>query len=119
MNAPYTREIVRFAHFELDTAAYELRRKGRAVRLERQPMELLILLVTRRGELVTRDEIIAKLWGNSVFVDVETGVNTAVRKIRQALNDSSDDPAFIKTVMGILSHDSCIALREPQWRSFP
>ena len=100
MNAPYTREIVRFAHFELDTAAYELRRKGRAVRLERQPMELLILLVTRRGELVTRDEIIAKLWGNSVFVDVETGVNTAVRKIRQALNDSSDDPAFIKTVMG-------------------
>ena len=100
MNAPYTRGIVRFAQFELDTAAYELRRKGRAVRLERQPMELLILLVTRRGELVTRDEIIAKLWGNSVFVDVETGVNTAVRKIRHALNDSSDDPAFIKTVMG-------------------
>jgi len=63
-------------------------------------MDLLILLVTRRGELVTRDEIIARLWGNGVFVDVETGVNTAVRKIRQALNDSSDNPAFIETVTG-------------------
>jgi TolB-like protein/Flp pilus assembly protein TadD len=100
MNAPYTREIVRFANFELDTAAYELRRKGRPIRLERQPMDLLILLVTRRGELVTRDEIIATLWGNGIFVDVETGVNTAVRKIRQALNDSSDEPAFIETVTG-------------------
>ena len=100
MNAPYPREIVRFAHFELDIAAYELRRKGRPMRLERQPMDLLILLVTRRGELVTRDEIIARLWGDGIFVDVETGVNTAVRKIRQALNDSSDDPAFIETVIG-------------------
>jgi TolB-like protein len=63
-------------------------------------MDLLILLVTRRGELVTRDEIIATLWGDGIFVDVETGVNTAVRKIRQALNDSSDDPAFIETVTG-------------------
>ena len=63
-------------------------------------MDLLILLVTRRGELVTRDEIVARLWGDGIFVDVETGVNTAVRKIRQALNDSPDDPAFIETVMG-------------------
>jgi TolB-like protein/Flp pilus assembly protein TadD len=63
-------------------------------------MDLLILLVTRRGELVTRDEITARLWGEGIFVDVETGVNTAVRKIRQALNDSSDDPAFIETVTG-------------------
>ncbi len=63
-------------------------------------MDLLILLVTRRGELVTRDDIIARLWGDGIFVDVETGVNTAVRKIRQALNDSSDDPAFIETVTG-------------------
>jgi len=63
-------------------------------------MDLLIMLVARRGELVTRDEIIARLWGDGIFVDVETGVNTAVRKIRQALNDSSDDPAFIETVTG-------------------
>ena len=100
MNAPYPREIVRFAHFELDIAAYELRRKGRRMRLERQPMDLLIMLVTRRGDLVTREEIIARLWGGGIFVDVETGINTAVRKIRQALNDSSDDPAFIETVTG-------------------
>jgi TolB-like protein/Flp pilus assembly protein TadD len=63
-------------------------------------MDLLILLVTRRGELVTRDEIVARLWGDGIFVDVETGVNTAVRKIRQALNDSPDAPAFIETVTG-------------------
>jgi len=100
MNAPFPRQILRFAHFELDTAAYELRRKGRPIRLERQPMDLLIMLVTRRGELVSRDEIIARLWGDGIFVDVETGVNTAIRKIRQALNDSSDDPAFIETVTG-------------------
>ena len=63
-------------------------------------MDLLIMLVARRGELVTRDEIIARLWGDGIFVDVETGVNTAIRKIRQALNDSSDALALIETVTG-------------------
>ena len=75
-----------------------MRRNGRQVRLERQPMELLILLVERRGQLVTRSEIVDRLWGKDVFVDVETGVNTAVRKIRQALHDSSDAPMFVETV---------------------
>ena len=88
----------RFGEFELDLDAYELRRRGATVRLERQPMDLLILLVQQRGRLVTRAEIVERLWGKDVFVDVETGVNTAVRKIRQALRDASDAPRFVETV---------------------
>jgi TolB-like protein/DNA-binding winged helix-turn-helix (wHTH) protein/Flp pilus assembly protein TadD len=100
MPASGPRETFRFGDFELDVAAYELRRAGRAVRLERQPMDLLILLVAHRGQLVSRAEIVDKLWGKDVFIDVETGVHTAARKIRQALGDSTDAPAFLETVPG-------------------
>jgi TolB-like protein/Flp pilus assembly protein TadD len=94
------RETLRFRDFELDLGAYELRRQGRPVRLERQPMDLLILLVERRRQLVTRGDIIDRLWGKDVFVDVETGVNTVVFKVRQALHDSPDAPAYVETVPG-------------------
>jgi len=89
-----------FADFEFDLSRYELRRAGHAVRLEKIPMELLILLLRRKGELVTREEIIDKLWGKDVFVDVEQGINTAVRKIRQALHDDPEDPRYVQTVVG-------------------
>ena len=95
-----TRETLRFGDFELDVAAYELRRHGRAVRLERHPMDLLLLLVERRNDLVSRAEIVELLWGKDVFVDVETGVHTAMRKIRQALRDSAETPTFVETVPG-------------------
>jgi TolB-like protein/DNA-binding winged helix-turn-helix (wHTH) protein/Flp pilus assembly protein TadD len=95
-----TRATYRFGDFVLDVAAYDLRRNGDRVRLERQPMELLILLVRRRGELISRSQIVDALWGKDVFVDVENGVNTAIRKLRQALRDSPDTPAFIETVPG-------------------
>ena len=95
-----TRETLRFGDFELDVAAYELRRHGRAVRLERHPMDLLLLLVERRNDLVSRAQIVELLWGKDVFVDVETGVHTAVRKIRQALRDSAETPTFVETVPG-------------------
>jgi TolB-like protein/DNA-binding winged helix-turn-helix (wHTH) protein/Tfp pilus assembly protein PilF len=98
--APDSRQTFRFGDFALDLAAYELRNKGRAVRLERQPMDLLILLVERRGQLVTRAEIVERLWGPDVFVDVETGVHTAIRKVRRALRDSPDAPTFLDTVPG-------------------
>jgi len=94
------RETLRFGDFELDVAGYELRGSGRAIRLERQPMDLLIMLVERRGELVSRDDIVDRLWGKDVFVDVDTGVHTAVRKIRRALRDSPDESVFIETVSG-------------------
>ena len=92
--------IVRFGDFELDVSAYELRRRGKAVRLERHPMDLLIHLVEHRNQLVSRSDIAGRLWGEDVFVDVETGVNTAVSKVRQALRDSTDTPRFVETVSG-------------------
>jgi TolB-like protein/DNA-binding winged helix-turn-helix (wHTH) protein/Flp pilus assembly protein TadD len=94
------RETVRFRDFVLDVAAYELRRNGHRVRLERQPMDLLILLVAQRGQLVSRSQIVETLWDKDVFVDVENGVNTAIRKLRQALRDAPDAPTFIETVPG-------------------
>lgn len=90
--------ICRFGDFELDPAASRLRRKGRVVHLERIPLELLCLLVERRGQLVTREEILERIWGKGVFVDSENGINTAVRKVRRALNDDADAPQFITTV---------------------
>src|SRR4030095_11458365 len=76
----------------------ELRHKGRPVRLEKIPMELLQLLVEFEGRLVTREEIEERLWGKDVFVDAEHGINTAVRKIRQVLEDDPDAPRFVLTV---------------------
>jgi TolB-like protein/DNA-binding winged helix-turn-helix (wHTH) protein/Flp pilus assembly protein TadD len=95
-----SRETFRFRDFELDVAAYELRRHGRPVKLGRQPMDLLILLVESRGQLVSRSDLVERLWGKDVFVDVETGVNTAISKVRQALRDSPDAPMFVETVPG-------------------
>jgi TolB-like protein len=90
----------RFGGFVLDVSAYELRKQGRSIRLERRPMDLLMLLVDRRGELVTRDEIVDRLWGRDVFIDVDASVNTVIRKIRRALRDSADRSRFIHTVQG-------------------
>jgi DNA-binding winged helix-turn-helix (wHTH) protein len=94
------REILRFAEFELDRSAYELRSNGRTVRLERKPLDLLFLLIERRGELVTRDEILERVWGRDVFVDTESSINTAVRKIRRALADDALTPRFLVSVPG-------------------
>jgi TolB-like protein/Flp pilus assembly protein TadD len=98
--SPDSHRIFRFGAFELDVAGYALRRGGRQIRIERQPMDLLILLVERRGDLVSRDDIVTRLWGSGVFVDTDMGVNTAIRKIRQALADAREAPAFIETVSG-------------------
>jgi TolB-like protein/Tfp pilus assembly protein PilF len=89
-----------FGDFELDLSAYKLRRSGQAVHLERRPMDLLILLVQRHNQLVSRAEIAKCLWNPGVFVDAETGVNTAIRKLRQALRDSPESPAFVETISG-------------------
>jgi TolB-like protein/DNA-binding winged helix-turn-helix (wHTH) protein/Tfp pilus assembly protein PilF len=100
MLATDSRETLRFRDFELDLVAYQLRRNGRPVRLERQPMDLLILLVERRSQLVSRGDIVDRLWGKDVFVDVETGVRTAISKVRQALGDSPEAPTCVETVPG-------------------
>ncbi len=89
-----------FGDFELDPSRFELCRNDRVVKLERIPMELLILLLERQGSVVTRQEIVDRLWGKDVFVDTEHGINTAIRKIRQALRDDPEHPRFILTVSG-------------------
>jgi DNA-binding winged helix-turn-helix (wHTH) protein len=91
---------VRFGEFELDLAAYTLRSGDERVRLEKMPMEALILLVRASGALVKRGEIQAALWGSDVFVERDAAVNTAVRKIRRALGDDAEKPRFIETVVG-------------------
>ena len=93
--------VLRFADFELDCARFELRRNGLALRVERKPMELLILLASQEGRLVTRTEIARRLWSSEVFVDTEHGINTAIRKLRYLLRDDSENPQFIQTVTGM------------------
>ena len=87
----------RFGTFEADPASGELRRAGRVVSLQDQPFRLLLLLTERPGELVTRDEIRRRLWGE-IQVDFEEGLNTAVRKLRDALGDSASNPRFVETL---------------------
>jgi DNA-binding winged helix-turn-helix (wHTH) protein len=91
-------ERFEFEDFELDRSAYELRSAGSVVHLERIPLDLLFLLIERRGELVTRQEIFERIWGKGVFVDTDTSINTAVRKLRHALHDDPDAPHFVVTV---------------------
>jgi DNA-binding winged helix-turn-helix (wHTH) protein len=85
---------------ELDLGRYELRRFGRRVKLEKKPMELLIFLVGRRDQMVSREEIVKKLWRSSLFIDTERNLNNIIRKIRTALGDDSDKPRFLETVVG-------------------
>jgi DNA-binding winged helix-turn-helix (wHTH) protein len=81
---------------ELDVAAYELLRRGGRVRLERQPMDLLILLVEGRGRLVSRDEIVRRLWAEDVSMDIDAAIHSAIRKLRRALGDKPVAPRFIE-----------------------
>jgi DNA-binding winged helix-turn-helix (wHTH) protein len=100
MGTIISRVTFRFGDFELDAAAYELRRSGLRLRLARQPMDLFLLLLERPGELVSRDDIARRLWGEGVFVDTDAGIHTAVLRIRQALGGSGGSSTFIETVPG-------------------
>src|SRR5580704_1610771 len=103
---------------ELDLGRYELRRQGRRVKLEKKPMELLIFLVSRREQLVSRQEIVGKLWGSDLFIDTEPNINNIVRKIRTAVGDDSARPRFLETVVGkgyrFIGPVSVIGARYPQ-----
>jgi DNA-binding winged helix-turn-helix (wHTH) protein/tetratricopeptide (TPR) repeat protein len=89
-----------FGEFELDLGKYELLHKGKQVKLERLPMELLILLVGSRGTLVTREMMIEHLWGKDVYRETERGINTAINKLRAVLCDDPRQPKFLQTVIG-------------------
>jgi TolB-like protein len=91
---------IRFEEFELDVSGYELRRAGDAVKLERIPMELLMFLAANPGRLVLRSELVDRIWGKNHFLQDESAINTAVRKLRAALSDDAEKPRFIETVTG-------------------
>ena len=90
--------VLQFGEFVLDVRNHRLLRSGSELKLERIPMELLIMLASRPGELIRREEIIQELWGDEINVDTENAINTAVRKIRQALGDDSSSPRFVQTI---------------------
>src|ERR1700723_3175816 len=99
--ATKVQDPVRFGDdFELDGGMSQLRRSGRVLKLERIPMEVLLFLVQQRGELVTREQIVEKVWGKDVYLDTDNSINGAIRKIRQALRDDPEQPRFIQTITG-------------------
>lgn len=88
----------RFGIFEADAATGELRRQGLRVKVNAQPFQVLLMLLSRPGQLITRDEIARELWPDGTFVDFEHGVNSAVNRIREALGDTAGSPRFIETL---------------------
>src|SRR5579872_1261830 len=90
--------IFRFGPFEAKTEAQELSKNGTRVKLRGQPFSILELLLSRAGEVVTREEIRQKLWPADTFVDFEHGLNTSIKKLRQALGDSATDPRYVETL---------------------
>jgi DNA-binding winged helix-turn-helix (wHTH) protein len=92
------RPILRFGTFELDPASGELRKQGVKVRLSEQPFQILGLLLDRPGAVVTRQEIRERLWAADTFVDFDVSLNSAIRKLREALGDSAENPRFVETL---------------------
>src|SRR5215468_3224187 len=95
---PDANGILRFGVFAVDRKTGELRRNGVKVRLQDQPLQILLTLLERPGEVVTRDELRGRLWPDHTFVDFEHSINTAVRRLRDALGDSAENPRFVETV---------------------
>jgi TolB-like protein/DNA-binding winged helix-turn-helix (wHTH) protein len=86
--------------FDLDLGAGRLTRSGRVLKLERIPMEILLLLVQQRGELVTREQIVERVWGKDIYLDTDNSINGAIRKVRQVLKDDPEQARFIQTISG-------------------
>lgn len=94
------RRIFRFGVFEADESTGDLRKQGIRIKLHAQPFQLLVMLLERPSELVSRDEMRQKLWGDDTFVDFDHGLNSAINKVREALGDSAAQPRYIETIAG-------------------
>src|SRR5438445_2666198 len=92
------RRVIRFGAFELDVQSGELRKHGLRTRLTPQSFQVLLLLLERRGEVVTREALRRKLWPADTFVDFDMGLSSAVKKLREALGDSAENPRFVETI---------------------
>src|SRR4051794_32582414 len=90
--------VFRFGVFEINPHLRELRKHGVKLKLQDQPLQILLLLLERQGEIVTREEIQKRLWPENTYVDFDNAINSAVRKLRDALNDSPENPRFVETL---------------------
>jgi DNA-binding winged helix-turn-helix (wHTH) protein len=90
--------VVRFGVFEVDRAAGELRKSGVRIRLQEQPFQILLFLLDRPGDVITREELREKLWPADTFVDFDHSLNTAINKVREALGDSASNPKYVETL---------------------
>jgi len=95
---PGVRKGFRFGAFELDAAAGELRKSGIRLKLQDQPFQVLLIMLERPGELITRDELRQKLWKSDTFVDFDHSLNTVINKLRETLGDSATSPRYIETL---------------------
>ena len=99
MTQPATNpRVVQFGLFELDLDARELRKSGVRIKLQEQPFQILSMLLERPGTVVTREELQKRLWSGDTFVDFDLSLNSAIKKLRQALNDDSENPRFVETL---------------------
>jgi DNA-binding winged helix-turn-helix (wHTH) protein len=93
-----SRLVLRFANFEVHLHSGELRKHGRPVRLQEQPFQILRALLEKPGEIVSREQLRRQLWPADTFVDFDDGLNTAVKKLRDTLGDSAEQPRYIETI---------------------
>src|SRR5262245_9305840 len=98
METKAVKRLLRFGAFEADLYAGELRKHGVKIKLQEQPFKILSVLLLQAGEVVTREDIHKKLWGDDTFVDFERGLNKAVNRLREALGDSAESPRYIETL---------------------
>jgi len=100
LTRPESKTRLAFGPFEVDAPSGELFKHGIRVRLSKQPLQVLLTLLAQPGELVTREQLLAELWGEETFVDFEHGLNAAINRLRQSLGDSAEKPRYIETVPG-------------------
>src|SRR5882724_7166500 len=93
-----SRLILRFGVFEVDLRAGELRKQGKRIKVQEQPLQVLATLLQNSGDVVTREELRAQIWPEDTFVDFDNSLNTSINKLREALGDSADNPRFIETL---------------------
>jgi DNA-binding winged helix-turn-helix (wHTH) protein len=113
--------ILRFEGFQLDLRSGELSKSGRKIRLQVQPFRILAILLEQPGQVVTREEFRERLWPKDTFVDFDHSLNTAIKKLRQALSDEADKPRFVETLprrgyrfIGIMSQSGPEPLAQPE-----
>src|ERR1700757_4687007 len=97
-NCPGDSKTIRFGTFELDADAAELRKQGLRIRLQEQPLRVLQMLLANPGQLVTREQLRKALWPSNSYIDFDQGLNRAINKLREALEDAPESPRFVETI---------------------